>query len=126
MHARLDKVIIFCSNVERLVRFYQENLGLRIFGAFDSHWTVLEAGSTQLAFHKIGEHFLESSVKPFQVETNVKLVFEIDEDLDTLRQRLLLKAVDLDEIKRFPGATYQVCDGRDPEGNVFQLWKNDL
>lgn len=124
MHARLETVIIFCSDVEKLVRFYQENLGLSILGDFDSHWTILEAGSTQLAFHKIGEHFLAATTNQSNIETNVKLVFEIDEDLASLRQTLMANAVDLDEIKRFPGATYQVCDGRDPEGNVFQLWQN--
>lgn len=55
------------------------------------------------------------------MESNTKLVFEIKEELTSLRQELINKGVALREIKSFPGFDYLLCDGEDPEGNVFQL-----
>ncbi len=121
MQAKLDKIIIFCADVERLVHFYRDHFGFSILGDTDKTWTVLDTGQTQIAFHKIGDQYLSNSEAPFQADSNVKLVFQIDEDLGLFRKNLLENKVDLDEIKQFPGYPYRTCDGRDPEGNVFQF-----
>lgn len=125
MKIHLKQIILFCADVEKLVRFYQDCFGFSVAGVMDKNWTVLETGQTQIAFHKIGEQYLNVPADEFNVgETNVKLVFEINEDLSSFRQSLISKKADVDEIKQFTGYPYLVCDGRDPEGNVFQLLKN--
>ncbi|MGC4103785.1 VOC family protein [Ferruginibacter sp.] len=122
MQASLKTIIIFCADVEKLVQFYQQYFGLTIMGEANAHWTVLDAGAVQLAFHKIGEQFMPSSTAEFKVQdSNVKLVFEIDTDLAAFRQTLLDKKVAMGDIKHFTGAAYIACDGKDPEGNIFQL-----
>jgi hypothetical protein len=53
--------------------------------------------------------------------SNAKLVLTVRRELHELRLELLAKGVAVGEIKSFPGVTGPLCDGRDPEGNVFQL-----
>lgn len=125
MQVRLEKIIIFCADVDKLVRFYQDCFQLTIIGEPDSNWTVLETGSVQIAFHKIGEEYLTTSPEAFKItDSNVKIVFEIDSDLVSFRESLLGKKVDAGDIRQFPGFSYRFCDGQDPEGNVFQVIQN--
>jgi hypothetical protein len=51
----------------------------------------------------------------------VKLVLTVDRELAELRAELVGKGVPMGAIKSYPGLTGPLCDGRDPEGNVFQL-----
>lgn len=50
-----------------------------------------------------------------------KLVMAVDRPLAKLRAELLAGGRADGEIKSYPGLTGPLCDGRDPEGNVFQL-----
>lgn len=52
---------------------------------------------------------------------NAKLVLSIDEPIDEARERLVGLGVDMGQVKSYPGLTGPLCDGRDPEGNVFKL-----
>lgn len=122
MKLRLEKLIIFCADVKKLVDFYQKHFGLTLIGAFDEGWAVLDAGGIHIAFHKIGEQFAVRTTEEFQSgNSNVKLVLEVETGLANFRQKLLDDHVDIGEIKHFSGYPYLVCDGYDPEGNVFQL-----
>lgn len=121
MQIKLGQVILFSADVSRLVKFYQEFFGLSVIGEINPEWTVMNAGLVEIAFHRIGEQYLETMTEDFKADSNVKFVFEVDTDLIAFRKSLLDKNVDLGEIKQFPGADYIVCDGQDPEGNVFQL-----
>jgi len=38
---------------------------------------------------------------------------------------LQAKGIPMGEIKSYPGLTGPLCDGKDPEGNVFQLAQID-
>ncbi|WP_430612575.1 hypothetical protein [Flavobacterium sp. JP2137] len=42
-------------------------------------------------------------------------------NLKALRERLVLKNVEIRDIKTFENYGFWLCDGVDPEGNVFQL-----
>lgn len=122
MPIRLEKIIIFCADVDKLVTFYQDCFHLTLVGEADSNWTVLNAGQTHLAFHKIGAEYLPQNTEDFKIQdSNVKLVFEIDSDLHSFRQKLIDEEVDVRDIRQFPGYPYIMCDGNDPEGNVFQI-----
>ncbi len=121
MPIKLDKIIFFCTDVLRLVEFYKSNFGFQVVGEADMHWTVLNAGTIEIAFHRIGDQYLSESAEPMGENSNVKLVFDLDIDLIQFRKNLLDKKIALGEIKKFDGVNYIVCDGQDPEGNVFQL-----
>jgi hypothetical protein len=45
----------------------------------------------------------------------------VDSELSQLRAELVAKGVQMQKIKSYPSLTGPLCDGCDPEGNVFQL-----
>lgn len=122
---RLATVILFCADVPRLAAFYRDRLGLTPTAETSEGWTVLTAGSVEIGLHRIPDEHLPGSRADFQVENNVKLVFEV-EDVDTLRTALNAQGVEIGEVRQFPGHPYRTADGRDPEGNVFQLASRSL
>lgn len=56
-------------------------------------------------------------------DNNTKLIFEIETSIKEVRKEFLAKSIEMREIKTFENYDYWLCDGIDPEGNVFQLKK---
>ena len=108
---KLSRVIIFTADVDRLVGFYRTTFELSEIGAATSAWAELDAGGCNLAFHKIdGEsHIRDCWIKP---------VFGTA-DVPAEKQRLENLGVDMSEVVTF--GDIQLCDGRDPDGNWFQI-----
>jgi hypothetical protein len=52
-------------------------------------------------------------------------VFSVPSGLNALRDKLVAAGVNMRELKRYEGFPYLLCDGEDPEGNVFQLSQAD-
>jgi catechol-2,3-dioxygenase len=121
MRVVLNRVILYVQDVERLTTFYREMFGLPVVEEIKSEWTVLAAGPCQLALHKVGKAYRVADPASWQVETNVKLVITVDRPLAELRAELSAKGVSMGKIKSYPPLTGLLCDGKDPEGNVFQL-----
>jgi catechol-2,3-dioxygenase len=121
MKLNLETIIIFVQNVDKLKLFYVNILKLEIVEEFQSEWLLLKAGNCKIGLHKIGDQYLESSKGEFKFNNNTKIVFEIEEDINKVREHLLEKNVFIKEIKTFESYNYWLCDGEDPEGNVFQL-----
>jgi catechol-2,3-dioxygenase len=113
-------LIIFVQDVTKLKGFYAEILQLEIIEEMQDEWVVLKAGNCQIALHKIGMQYLTPS-NEFKVDNKTKMVFETDEDIFKLREHLLKKKVKLRDVKTFENYNYWLCDGEDPEGNVFQF-----
>lgn len=124
MTLSLDTIILFVQNVDRLKSFYVDMLKLDIIEESPSEWLLLKAGHCHIGLHEIGEQ--HSSEEAFKFDNNTKLVFDVDEDLHSTRERLLQDHVHLQEIKTFDGYPFFLCDGEDPEGNVFQLRQRKL
>ncbi|MEN4758939.1 hypothetical protein ABEG63_01245 [Chryseobacterium sp. C39-AII1] len=120
MNAKLDTTLFYVKNVELIKNFYVEHFNFTILEE-DSSWALLNAGSSHIAFHKIGEKYLQKISKDHQLDNNTKLIFEIDIDILSARNELLSKNVRMREIKTFENYDFWLCDGLDPEGNVFQL-----
>lgn len=118
MAATLSRVILYVQDVERLSVFYREAFGFGVVEEIAGEWVVLQAGACQLALHRVGEAYRG---KPATGTSNAKLVLTIDEPIEAARERLVSLGVAMGEIKSYPGLTGPLCDGRDPEGNVFQL-----
>ena len=124
MTLSLDTIILFVQDVDRLKSFYVDLLKLDIKEESPSEWLLLKAGQCHIGLHKIGEQY--SSEEAFKFDNNTKLVFDVAEDLQDIRERLLQENVLLQEIKTFDGYPFFLCDGEDLEGNVFQLRQRKL
>ena len=82
---------------------------------------MLQAGACELSLHRVGRPYRVPDASSWKVESNAKLVLTVDRDLEDLRAELVAKGVPMRQIKAYPGLTGPLCDGEDPEGNVFQL-----
>ncbi len=89
----------------------------------EGEWAVLLARRTELALHLAGRPFRTGRNGGGQ--SNAKLIFTVDSPLPELHNRLEEAGVPVKEIRRYQGFAYSLCDGNDPEGNVFQLSKPD-
>jgi len=122
MKISMEGIIIFVQDVPKLKRFYINNLGLQLVEETDDGgWVLLGAGQCTIGLHKIGQGYAGPESAAPLCESNTKLVFEVGDDLAGLRDRLLQAGVLLRELKTFPNYGFWICDGEDPEGNVFQL-----
>jgi len=121
MHASLDRVILYVQDVERLETFYRDAFGLSVVEEIKGEWAVLRVGACELALHRVGEPYRVADSSDWNVDSNVKLVISVTRDLGELRAELIHKGVPMRNIKSYPGLTGPLCDGTDPEGNVFQL-----
>jgi catechol-2,3-dioxygenase len=121
MKASLTRVILYVQDVRRLKDFYRNTLELPAVEEIEGEWAVLNAGTCELALHRAGKPYRVADPSSWKVETNAKLVMTVERDLEELRAELITKGVAMGRIKSFPPLTGPLCDGQDPEGNVFQL-----
>lgn len=121
MKLNLNTIILYVRNVETLKFFYNEVLGLEIVEDDKSVWVLLRTGAGYIGLHKIGDHYLSKIDAGYKFDNNAKIVFEIEDDINKLRQFFIDKNVPMKAIKTFDNYDYWLCDGEDPEGNVFQL-----
>ncbi|MFP7656238.1 VOC family protein [Chryseobacterium proteolyticum] len=120
MNVKFDTLILYVQNIPLIKKFYTENFNLPVIEE-DASWLLLNAGSVQIGFHKIGDRYLEKINAGHQFDNNTKIVFEIDTDIEQARNEFVSKNILMREIKTFENYDYWLCDGTDPEGNVFQL-----
>lgn len=122
MKATFDTIILYVKDVELLKDFYTGNFDLKVMEE-DSGWVLLNAGAVHIGLHKIGEQYLEKIKTSHSFDNNTKIVFQIDVDIESARNEFLAKNIQMREIKTFDNYDFWLCDGTDPEGNVFQLKK---
>lgn len=120
MNATFDTLILYVKNVELLKNFYVEHFNLKVIEE-DSIWVLLNAGTVHIGFHKIGDQYLDKIEAGHTFDNNTKLVFTVDVDIELARKEFLSKNIQMREIKTFDNYDFWLCDGTDPEGNVFQL-----
>lgn len=122
MPLSITRVILYVRDVARLKAFYQQHFGLSTVEDIENEWAVLKAGAMELALHRVGLAWRDA---PATGGSNAKLVFTVPSGLDALRDRLIAAGVPMRELKRYDGFAQSMCDGEDPEGNVFQLAQPD-
>ncbi|PWN59096.1 VOC family protein [Chryseobacterium viscerum] len=120
MNAQLSTIILYVKDVPLLKNFYVENFSLKVIEE-DPIWALLDAGGAKIGLHKIGDQYLEKIEPGYTFDNNTKIVFEIDSDIELARNELISKNIQMREIKTFDNYPFWLCDGIDPEGNVFQL-----
>lgn len=117
----LNAIILYVQDVESLKQFYTNAFGLKVIEEYQSEWVLLATGATQIGLHKIGAQYENEHNSTLKYHNNTKLVFEISEDINTVRNYLITQNALMREVKTFDNYDYWLCDGEDPEGNVFQL-----
>lgn len=120
MNAIFNTLLLYVKDIKTLKQFYTENFGLQVIEE-DDVWVLLNAGTATIGFHKIGDHYIHKINPDHKVETNTKMVFEIDEAIEKVRNNFISKNIEMREIKTFENYNFWLCDGIDPEGKVFQL-----
>ena len=121
MKLNLTTIILFVQDIEKLKQFYVNLLQLEVLEEIPSEWVLLQAGHCTIGLHQVGQQYLQHSEETSGTETNTKIVFETEEDLHVIREQLLSHHIPMREVKTFDNYGYWLCDGEDPEGNVFQL-----
>lgn len=113
----LLEVILYVQDMDAMVAFYRNKLGLRVLfptgkeSYKDEMWVVLDTGATKLALHGGGQRRLGQDTP--------RIVFAVSE-IGTTRQLMLARGVEFSEVfEAAPGI--MICDGRDPEGNPISL-----
>lgn len=120
MKVKLDTIIFYIKDIQLLKNFYVENFNMEVLEE-DEIWLLLNAGSINIGFHKIGDQYLKKIDANHRFDNNTKIVFEVDTDIQSAKTELILKNIQMREIKTFENYDFWLCDGIDPEGNVFQI-----
>jgi len=123
-HRGLTAAVLYAKDLQLLVQFYSTVAGLDI-QSVQKGFAILGREPSQLVIVQIPQRIADSidiSTPPERREdTPIKLVFSV-EDIASLRIRAAERGGAMNPVEReweFEGA--RVCDGHDPEGNVFQL-----
>jgi hypothetical protein len=107
----LRRIIVFAVDVPALARWYADVFGLRVIElAPDGGWAELDGGGCRLGLHGGGRKRTR--------DCGHKLVFGA-RDVARARAQLVERGATLGPVRRF--GKLELCDGRDPEGNVLQI-----
>jgi predicted enzyme related to lactoylglutathione lyase len=107
---------VFVHDVARMAAFYR---GVFAMGDLlvEADIAVLECAGMQLTIHRIAGAGIDFRTRE---DSYIKLCFPV-EDLATARTRAAELGGELwPAAKEWSARGFRACDGRDPEGNVFQ------
>ena len=105
----LRRIILFTANLDAMSRFYGAVIGLELVGS-EEGWRDFKAGSCNIALHKglstVGRRA-------------PNIVFYTG-DVAAARAALISRgATAMGKVKST--ANFDMCDGKDPDGNSFQI-----
>jgi catechol 2,3-dioxygenase-like lactoylglutathione lyase family enzyme len=121
MKLSLHTIMLFAQHTDTLKHFYAHVFNLPVVEEIPGQWVVFGAGGCRLALHQVGPEYLLPEGSNSKAENNVKIIFETADDITGLRAALLRQNVTIGEVKTFDNYDFWLCNGEDPEGNVFQL-----
>lgn len=108
MQLRLSRVILFTANMEEMMAFYRDVLGLHL-KTDQKGWKEFEAGGCAIALHS---GTARPGVRP------PKLAFDVG-DVAATRQALIARGAKMGKVSSKDGI--ELCGGKDPDGNPFGL-----
>lgn len=113
MKLSVKRIILFARDVPKVAEFYRNILALKEMVSPDDpkEWREFDAGSCIIALHHGGVEKKGRSRPP-------KIVF-YSEDVKETRATLIKRGVKMGPVQKTE--LFEFCDGRDPEGNDFQL-----
>ena len=108
MQLELRRIILFTANMAAMTAFYRDVIGLALVGE-EEGWRDFDAGACRIALHhgasKVG-------TRP------PKLAFHAA-DVAAARARLTRLGATMGKV--LSTGSFDMCDGRDPDGNRFQI-----
>jgi catechol 2,3-dioxygenase-like lactoylglutathione lyase family enzyme len=108
MKLELRRIILFTANMEAMSRFYGEVLGLELVNS-ERGWKDFNAGACAIALH---EGAAKVGHRP------PKLAFHAA-DVAATRAALVRRGAKMGKV--LSTAHLDLCDGKDPDGNPFQI-----
>jgi catechol-2,3-dioxygenase len=108
MDLRLKRIILFTENVDGLAAFYRDVIGLQVLGQ-EPGWIQFDAGACAIALHH--GRAAERTRGP-------KLVFYA---ADVAAAKATLARRGFKGMGPVKSGSFDMCDGRDPDGNPIQL-----
>ena len=120
----INRIILFVKNMKGMVAFYGDVVGLaRVSVADDSpDFVTFDAGGVQLSLHQIPEDIARGiridDPPVARSATPIKFAFHVA-DVTAASEALRARGAEMGPVREF--GTLALCDGTDPEGNVFQL-----
>jgi len=113
------RVIVYVADPAACAAFYSTHFGSSRIAADTPDWIELDGGGCRLAFHQAYEDGIARQAATGSAHNPHKLVFRVP-NVAAWRDRLAAAGVQVGPVQSFPGG-WQVCQGRDCEGHVFQL-----
>jgi predicted enzyme related to lactoylglutathione lyase len=114
-------VILFVTDVEQLKLFYTAHFQFTVAEEIKDEWALLKSGAFEMGLHKAG--ITQPAKENNGENNNAKFLFETSNDIFQLQTNLISKGMQLQPVETWDGYAYWVCNGTDPEGNVFQIRK---
>ena len=109
---------IFVTNMDRAVRFYTEDLGLKLAARYGDAWASVDAGRG----FQIGLHPPSPKYPAPGTRGGMTLGLEVREPMASVVEKLKAKGVRFtSEIVRDAGGTFAHLE--DPDGNPIYLWE---
>ncbi|MEZ6012556.1 MAG: VOC family protein [Hyphomonas sp.] len=108
MDLHIRRIILFTSKMEAMTAFYRDVIGLKVAGR-EPGWVDFDAGACHLALHDDGG-------KPGNRPP--KIVFHA-KDVAAARGTLVRRGVKMGPV--VSATTFDMCNGKDPDGNPFQV-----
>lgn len=105
---KIRRLVIFTNRMEAMTAFYRDILGLEQT-ANETGWKEFDAGPIALALHNGTS---EVGRRP------PKMVF-YSADVAGTREMLIRRGAKVGKVKS--GAGLDLCEGKDPDGNPFQI-----
>jgi len=119
MKAEVSRIILFVDHIDRMSAFYGGVLGLDKLPGGDAGFVCFAAGGCEICLHILPEQYRSGGGEYQKREdTYVKFVFRSD-DVERDRKYLIENGLRMNEIVRY--GEIELCDGADPEGNIFQI-----
>jgi len=109
----LYRIILYAKDVILLTEYYQTVMGLKhVFMSDDKNWSEFETGGCRLALHNGGKEYNKTRMP--------KIVFYTGNVIKE-RDKLIDNGADMGKIWEFEDIKF--CNGTDPEGNIFQIFR---
>ena len=118
--------MLFTIHLRELAGFYERVAGMRVLRTENDH-VVLESGSFRLIVHQIPDRHANGIVitapPVVRDRTAIKLSFCVDSISSSRQTAAELGGLVYGPEREWRYESTTVCDGYDPDGNVFQLFQ---
>jgi extradiol dioxygenase family protein len=119
MNVEVSRLILFVDDIDRMSSFYGGILGLTRSPGESDEFVCFVGGGCEICLHSLPQQYRSDGGEyPKREDTYVKFVFRSD-DVERDRKYLVENGLRMNEIIRY--GDIDLCDGADPEGNVFQI-----